>query len=113
MILQISTSQLSFGTQGDDVARVHRAMQALGRSVPVAETASRVLGSGTVAVLKALQADLGVPATGVVDAATVRTINAKLSALDTDTRVVRGSVRDANGNPFTNGFVQVFGQGLS
>src|SRR5215210_2309211 len=111
MILQISTSQLSFGTQGDDVARVHQALQTLGRSVPVAETANRVLGAGTVAVLKALQADLGMPATGVVDAATVRVINAKLSELDTDPRVVRGSVRDANGNPFTDGFVQIFSQG--
>jgi hypothetical protein len=37
MILQISTGQLSLGTQGDDVARVHQAFDALGRSVPVAE----------------------------------------------------------------------------
>src|SRR5215212_1465511 len=110
MILRISTSQLSFGTQGDDVARVHQAIQALGRSVPVPERANRVLGAGTVAVLKALQAELGVPATGLVDAATVRTINVKLSELDTDPRVVRGAVRDANGKPFTNGLVQIFSQ---
>ena len=111
MTLEISASQLSFGTQGDDVARVHQALQTLGRSVPVAETANRVMGAGTVAVLKALQADLGVPATGVVDAATVRAINVKLAELDTDPRVVRGSVRDANGKPFTDGFVQIFSQG--
>lgn len=42
MILEVSASQLSLGTVGDDVARVHRAMQGIGRSVPVSETASRV-----------------------------------------------------------------------
>ena len=34
MILEISSIQLSEGTQGDDVVRVHQAIQALGRSVP-------------------------------------------------------------------------------
>src|SRR6516164_7779486 len=36
MILVISVSQLSFGTQGDHISRVHQAIQALGRDVPVA-----------------------------------------------------------------------------
>src|SRR5262245_8808622 len=100
MILQISANQLPQGTQGDDVARVHQAIRTLGRSVPVAETTGRVLGPGTVAVLKALQVDLGVPATGIVDAATVRVINTKLAALDTNARIVRGIVREANAKPF-------------
>ncbi len=99
MILQISASQLSFGTQGDDVARVHQAMQALGRSVPVAETASRVLGAGTVAVLKGLQTELELPASGIVDAATVRAINDRLAHLDSEARVVRCLVQEANGSP--------------
>jgi hypothetical protein len=51
-------SQLPLGAQGDDVARVHRALQALGIDIPVAETANQELGVGTVAILKALQADL-------------------------------------------------------
>ncbi|MGH8526538.1 MAG: peptidoglycan-binding domain-containing protein, partial [Gammaproteobacteria bacterium] len=112
MKLEISASQLSFGMRGPDVARVHQA-QALGHSVPVSETKTSVLGAGTVAVLKALQAELGLPGSGIVDAATVRAINVLLDKLVTDPRVVRGSVRDADGNPFTNGFVQVFGQSPS
>jgi hypothetical protein len=36
MILDISVSQLSFGTQGDDNSHVLQAIQALGRDVPVA-----------------------------------------------------------------------------
>lgn len=110
MNLQISTSQLSFGTQGDDVARVHQALQALGRIVPAAEV-NRVIGDGTVAVLKALQTEFGLPASGIVDAAMVRAINVKLANLATGQRVVRGSVRDANGDPFTGGFAQIFSQG--
>jgi len=39
----------TLGMQGEDVARVH---QALPRSVPVSETADRVLGVGSVEVLK-------------------------------------------------------------
>jgi len=109
MTLIISASQLSLGSQGDDVARVQQAIQKLGRSVSIAEAG--VLGAGTVAVVKALQADFGLPATGIVDAATVKAINARLAALATDPRVIRGSVLDANGNPFANGFVEIFSQG--
>jgi Tc toxin complex TcA C-terminal TcB-binding domain/Neuraminidase-like domain/Salmonella virulence plasmid 28.1kDa A protein/Putative peptidoglycan binding domain len=112
MILEISVSQLSLGAKGDDVVRVHRAFEALGRTLPAVETKDHVLGVGTVAVLKALQQELNLPPTGIVDAATVRTINALLAKLTTDPRIVRGSVRDANGKPFTGGFVQIFAQSL-
>jgi peptidoglycan hydrolase-like protein with peptidoglycan-binding domain len=79
MSLEIFARQLSFGMQGDDVARVHQALQALGRDIPVAETASRVMGAGTVSVVKALQSDLNLPTTGMVDARTDRVINTKAS----------------------------------
>lgn len=58
--------------------------------------------------MKALQQDLGAPVSGGVNAATVREINAKLALFATDRRVVRGSVLDADGNPFANGFLQIF-----
>ena len=113
MNLQISVSQLSFGTKGDDVARVHQALLALGRDIPATELKSRALGNGTIAVVKAFQTEAGLPASGVVDAATVRAINAKLAASATGLRVVRGSVFDANRIPFTKGFVQLFRQGVA
>ncbi len=59
MILQISSTQLSLYMQSDDGARVQQALQALVRGVPANETADRVLGAGTVAVLKGLQTELG------------------------------------------------------
>ena len=111
MILQISANQLSFGTHGDDVARVHQALVTLGRDVPNDEITNRVFGGGTTAVVKALQADLNIPATGIIDDATVRTINSLLQSLNNGVRVVRGSVRDANAKPFTQGFVRLYLQG--
>jgi hypothetical protein len=42
MNLQIASSPISFGMQGDDVARVQQALQALGREIPPTEIASRV-----------------------------------------------------------------------
>src|SRR4051812_14723900 len=112
MTLAISAAQLSFGLHSDDVARVQQALEALGRDVPADEAAAHVLGAGTAAVLKALQTDLGIPASGVVDAATVRVINAALAKLGTDPRVVRGMVRDGDGNPAKGMSVQLYLEGL-
>jgi hypothetical protein len=59
MILQISSTQLSRGMLSDDVACVQQVPQAFGRGAPADETADRVLGAGTVAVVKGLQTELG------------------------------------------------------
>lgn len=109
MILQISAKQISLGMRGDDVARVQQALRSLGRVVPAGEKG--VMGAGTVALVKALQEELGLPGTGVVDATTVRLINGKLAKRATDPQVVRGFVLDADGSPFARGFVQLFSQG--
>jgi Tc toxin complex TcA C-terminal TcB-binding domain/Neuraminidase-like domain/Putative peptidoglycan binding domain len=108
MVLTVATAPLSLGLQGDDVARLQRALQTLGRNVPLAETQANLFGPSTTAVLKALQADLGMPATGVVDAATVAAINRVLADRVTDQRTVRGRVTDADGNPAKGPFVQLF-----
>ncbi len=110
MPLDISVSHLSLGAQGDDVVRLHRALQALGRAVPVSETRPRALGPATAAVVKALQEELALQPTGNVDAATVRAINAALARLDTAPRVVRGRVRDASGNAFARASVRILAQ---
>ena len=74
MTLQISASQLSFGAQGDDVARVHQAMQVLGRRISVSETADRVLSVGVVAVLKGLQREPNLPTRGLRRSGTVNRV---------------------------------------
>jgi len=111
VILTVSASQLSLGSHGDDVARVQQAIQSLGRDIPAAETDKRVFGPGMAAVLKALQADLGLRATGVVDAATVKAINSRLAKLPAAPRTVRGRVSTAAGNPPKGLSVQIYLQG--
>ena len=108
MKLEISASRLSFGLQSDDVARVQKAMEALGRDIPADEADRRIFGPSTTAVLKALQSDLDVPATGAVDAATVRAINAALAALENDPRTIRGNVSDSDGNPAKGLSIQLY-----
>jgi hypothetical protein len=73
-------------------------MQALGRNVPISETASRVLGVGTITVLKGIQTELGgqFPASTMPES--VKAIHDKSAKFDPDPRVVCGSVRDANVN---------------
>jgi hypothetical protein len=112
MKIELSTDRLSLGAQSDDAARVHLALQALGREIPVAEAKSRVFGPGSVAVVRALQQEMNLPASGMIDDATVRIINVLLEKRTTAPRVVRGSVRDADGRAFDKGFVQIFGQSL-
>ena len=98
MPIEISAAKLSFGLRGDDVTQLQRAMQALGRNVPLSETQVSIFGPGTTAALKALQTDLGLAATGVVDDSTVSAINQALAVRGKAQRTIRGRVTDADGN---------------
>ena len=110
-VLKTASVQLSLGAQGDDVARIQEALAKLGRSLPDGETSQRVLGPGTSAVVKALQQDLGLAATGAVDASTLAAINARVSQAATAIRVLRGSVLSADGAQVKGLTVTVFSQG--
>jgi peptidoglycan hydrolase-like protein with peptidoglycan-binding domain len=112
MALEIAAGTASFGMRGDDVARVQQALQVLGRDIPRSELEERVLGPGTSAVVRAFHQGLDLTPTGAVEAATVRAINVLRENPATDARMARGSVRNANGNPLSNGFVQAYRQGL-
>lgn len=111
MKLEIAATQLSLGLQGDDVASLHQALLALGRDVPLAESDRRVVGPGTVAVVKAVQEDFGLPGTGIVDAKTVEAINASLAASQTTQRAVRGRVSTPDGTPAHDLAVLLYLQG--
>lgn len=108
MKLEISAAQLSLGLQGDDVARLHQSLLALGRDIPLAETDKQVVGPATVAVVKAVQVDNKLPATGIVDAKTTQAINAALTKGATAQRVVRGRVVTADGTPAMKLSVQAY-----
>jgi hypothetical protein len=63
MPVTVSVNQLSPGVQGDDVARVHQTIQApAGMFAP--PKPPLLFGSATAAVLNALRAHFGLPATG-------------------------------------------------
>ncbi len=96
-MIRIATRRLSQGTQGPDVAQVHRALTTLGRSVGAREREQRIYGPTTAEAIRALQEELGLPATGAVDENTVKVINGRLGARNREERVVRGSVRMATG----------------
>jgi peptidoglycan hydrolase-like protein with peptidoglycan-binding domain len=113
MKLEIVAAQLSLGLQGDDVARLHQMLLALGRDIPLGETDKQVVGPGTVAVVKAVQADSRLPVTGIVDAKTIKAINAALAESAKALRTVRGHVRTADGTPATGLTVQIYLQGPS
>jgi peptidoglycan hydrolase-like protein with peptidoglycan-binding domain len=98
-VVKVASIQLSFGTTGNDVARIQDALATLGRSLPADETAARVLGPGTTAVIKALQQESGLPVTGTVDASTLAIVNSRLAQLVSAARTVRGTVVNADGNP--------------
>ncbi|MBC7602032.1 MAG: peptidoglycan-binding protein, partial [Ramlibacter sp.] len=108
MNLKLSTAQLSLGLHGDDAARLHQALLALGREIPFAETDKQLVGAGTVAIVKAVQADNGLEATGVVDPKTVEAINTALAGNDVGKRIVRGRVLTADGAPAAGLSVQVY-----
>src|SRR5690349_6557241 len=109
MILAIS-SPISLATQGDDVARLQQALRALGRAIPDSELSPPTMGAGTVAILRAVQQDLGIPVTGVVDAGTVDAINKRLGNLTSVSHVVRGTVVDSNSAPAPGLTVSLFRQ---
>ena len=93
MTLEISASQLSLGTQGDDVTPIDWAMQVLGRSVPISETASR---HGCCPERASDRARGQFPASTMPGS--VKGIHDKAAKFDADPRVVCGSVHDANVN---------------
>jgi peptidoglycan hydrolase-like protein with peptidoglycan-binding domain len=104
--MKLQGRNLVFGMQGNDVARVHQAIQKVGRTVLISEAG--VFGAGTVAVVKALQADFGLLASGIVDAATIKAINAGLAQLVIDAH----TVLDANGDPLQERLRADFQSGL-
>jgi hypothetical protein len=99
MTLASSIAQLSFGALGNAVARVHQACKVLGGKVAIAEVETRTFGLATAATVKALHVDIGVPATGIVDVATVEAINATFMKQATAQHTLRGRVADAVRNP--------------
>ncbi len=101
-------SLISLGLQGDDVAKLHQALIALGRDIALSDVDTRVLGPSSTAIVKAIQIDHNLPPTGVVDAKTVEAINPALADQEKADRTVRGRVLTADRVPAPGLNVQVY-----
>ncbi len=104
-MLRIAVKKLAQGSQGPDVAQLHHALAELGKTVGSTERAKCVYGLSTAEAIRALQDELGIPVTGIVDEAAVELINERLRTHGADERVVRGSVRLATGAAARDGLV--------
>jgi murein L,D-transpeptidase YcbB/YkuD len=62
---------LTPGSTGDDVAELHRALQAIGIEIAEVELEERRFGDSTLAAVTRLQTLMGMAATGEVDRATL------------------------------------------
>jgi Tc toxin complex TcA C-terminal TcB-binding domain/Neuraminidase-like domain/Putative peptidoglycan binding domain len=87
-------------------------------AISESEARERLFGETTLAAVLAFQRLHGLQPTGIVDLETARRINEAVAAVRgeggvrADRFVVRGTVRQASGEPFTAGLVQAFDQDM-
>lgn len=91
------------GARGGAVVHVHRRLVVLGIDVPASELREDRFGPGTEVAIRRLQAELGLPVTGVVDAATAQ----RLGLPGSTPRVVQGIVCKPDGTPLPGVAVQL------
>jgi Neuraminidase-like domain/Putative peptidoglycan binding domain/Salmonella virulence plasmid 28.1kDa A protein len=80
---------LQEGMSGSDVAELQKELNSISYTVPAAESQASSFGAGTLAAVQKFQTAKGLPATGVVDAATAAALTAAVTAI---TYVISGRV---------------------
>jgi len=95
--MPIPAAPLRAGDRGDAVGWLHRTLEAINRVVDRQERDARLFGPSTEAVLRKLQEQSGIPATGVFDDDTRALVTRILS--DVGPFTVYGTVTDADGRP--------------
>src|SRR5688572_11868439 len=99
---------LNVGARGSGVSRLHRRLIALGLEVPQGEVRGDHFGPGTVAAIEHFQANVGLPVTGVLDAATAL----GLGAGDVHPAAITGVVTQTDGTPVPAAEVELVQAGL-
>lgn len=120
--MKLQGRNLSNGTRGDDVRLLHHELRLLGvRLIPDSETRPGIFGSHTLVAVREFQAKAGLKVTGIVDEATAKAINARVTTattgrgggdLDDDPFLVRGRVTNAAGQALPNLVVQAYDRDL-
>jgi hypothetical protein len=108
--MELQGRDLSIQLQGADVEMLQGELR---RLAFVIDDPAGLFGAATRNAVFGFQGTHGVPSTGVVDAATAGLINAAVEALENNARfIVRGHVREANGNSIAGTEVRAFDKDL-
>lgn len=114
--MPLSHQRLRIGDKGSAVQQLHTALQQLGvgNEIPVEEINGSFYGKGTAQVVAAFQQKNGLMATGEVDAATAKAINAAIeppqSKPISTSFIVRGQIRTPDAAPLPDLTVRAFNQ---
>src|SRR6266508_3728068 len=92
-------AHLELNSRGDDVRALQRDLQALGLSVPGGELEEGVVGAGTLAAVRQVQAAAGLEPTGVFDAAAQEALGQALLPLQYQSSRVEGRLLSERGTP--------------
>src|SRR5260370_25768382 len=92
--MNLQGRDLKVELRGDDVRLLHNELAQIGLAIPDAERQKAIFGPQTLAVVTGFQKARGLPATGVVDAVTAKTINQWVAAQTAPSYTVSGRVYD-------------------
>jgi Neuraminidase-like domain/Putative peptidoglycan binding domain/Salmonella virulence plasmid 28.1kDa A protein len=92
-------AHLELNSRGDDVRALQRDLQALGLSVPGGELEEGVVGAGTLAAVRQVQAAAGLEPTGVFDVAAAEALGQALLPLQYQLSRVEGRLLSERGTP--------------
>jgi peptidoglycan hydrolase-like protein with peptidoglycan-binding domain len=104
--MPVPAPPLRVGDRGDAVGWLHRTLEAINRAVDRRGRDAGEFGASTEAVLRTLQEQSGVTATGVFDEGTHELVTRILS--DVGPFTVYGKVTDADGRPVAGAAVVAF-----
>lgn len=104
---------LSSASNGASPQELHSQLQQLGLAVPNLEAVSGQAGPGTRAAIAQLQANFGLPATGVADAATTAVLSGTASALTNNQSTVSGRLVFDYGLPAVGVTIRLYAKGFA
>lgn len=88
----MDATTLTLDAQGQAVVELQQLLQQLGETIPPAELTTQKFGPGTQAALKAAQASVNMPATGVFDAVTAGALRQAIIIRNPPPRTVAGRI---------------------
>ena len=107
--MELQARNLSLRMTGEDVTLLQQELRQLGFTI---EDRESLFGNSTFLAVQEFQREQGIEATGVVDEATARLINAAVDTLQPKSFIVQGEVVQVDGTPVVGVQVQAVEKGL-